>query len=401
MASSILNQNRLRIALLIGAAAFAASAIHAQSIEAERAALARAKLESQNAAARAQALEARAIAEQGEARKAQIEAAAVASRIQSAEANIVAAEARVRLIERLQEDLRAKLAEKQAPVVRLVAALQTLSRRPPALALVQPGSLREMVYTRAILGSVLPRLRDRTAGLRADLERGRQLRSDAGRAVTALADGRRRLDGERKALAQVAARHRQASQALAGSAIEEQDRAIAMGEEARDIGDLIGRLGEAAEVRARLETLPGPVLRPEQPMLARTAPAAPPAEVSNRLPYRLPVAGTVVTGLGEVSPTGIRARGLTLATRPDAQIVSPAGGRIVFAGPFRGFGQIVIIDHGRGWTSLLTNLAARDVRVGDSVVQGSPIGRAARVRPQVTVELRRNMRPIDIARLLG
>ncbi len=385
----------------IGAVLGSAQTGQAQTIAAERQALARAKLQAAEASARAEALEAQAAAERDRETRAQVEAAAVATRIQAAEARIAAAQARVRLIERAQAELASDLAEKQQPAVRLVAALQTLSRRPPLLAIAQPGSVTDMVHTRAALAGVLPIIRARTIGLRADLARSRQLRADAARALAALGTERMLLARERAALVQVAARHRQAAAGIVGSALAEQDRAVAMGERARDIVELIGQLNQDTAMRARLESLPGPLLRPGDPQTPRALPAEITVETRNRLPYRLPVAGTLVTGLGEVSATGIRARGLTIATPAQAQVVAPAAGRIVFAGPFRSFGEVVIIDHGAGWTTMLAGLAARDVRVGDRVIQGGPIGRSGTQRPQVLVELRRNMRPIDIGWLLG
>ncbi|WP_156444698.1 peptidoglycan DD-metalloendopeptidase family protein, partial [Blastomonas sp. CCH15-G10] len=112
-------------------------------------------------------------------------------------------------------------------------------------------------------------------------------------------------------------------------------------------------------------------------------------------------ARAIVTGFGEVAATGVRSRGLTLATRPGAQLVAPADGRIAFAGAYRGFGQIVIIEHVGGWTSLITGLARTRLKVGERIAQGDPIGRAADNRPRITVELRRNGRPIDIAALIS
>ena len=106
-------------------------------------------------------------------------------------------------------------------------------------------------------------------------------------------------------------------------------------------------------------------------------------------------------GLGEVSNVGVRSRGLTLSVRPSAQLVAPSEGTIVFAGPFRGYGNIVIIDHGRGWSSVITSVAALDVRVGDSVLQGSPLGRAGDEQPKITVELRQKNVPVDITRFVG
>jgi murein hydrolase activator len=373
----------------------------AQSIGSERAALDRAQRAARNAAERATGLEAAARAASTEAARLRASATAVAARIQSAEADIDSAEAQISVVERLRATQRARLAEKQGPTVRLVAALQTMARRPPALALVQPGSVRDLVHVQAMLASILPVVQARTADLRADVARGRQLRVAADAALTAGRSAQSRLVAQRRQLAALEARKRADSSRFASSAMTEQDRAIAMGEEARDISELMGRIDDAASVRARLESLPGPILRPAEPNAARGLPGETAVATAGIPAYRLPVVGQVVTGLGEVSDVGIRARGLTIATRGGAQVVSPTSGRIVFAGPFRGYGSIVVIDHGLGWTTLLTSLAALDVKVGDSVDAGAPIGRAGPDRPTVTVELRRRGTPVDIARVVG
>lgn len=373
----------------------------AQSLDDERRALSQAKAQSAAADARANGLEAKAAAARDRSERALAESAALASRIQSTEADIAAGEARIRLIERLRAGQRARLAARQEPAVRLLAALQTMARRPPALALVQPGSTRDLVHARAVLDSVLPLLEQRTAGLRSEIEAGRRLRADADRAVATLAASREKIKAQRARLMQLASAHRREAQRFATSAMIEQDRAMAMGEKARDIADLMNQLGVDAQQRRQLESLPGPLLRPALPGVARAVPVDTVAPSGNRLAYRLPVSGRIVTGMGEVSGNGIRARGLTIATRPSAQAVAPNNGRIVFAGPYRGFGSIVIIDHGEGWTTLVTGLAVLDVAVGDAVVQGSPLGRAAAIDPKITVELRRGNRPIDIAHLVG
>lgn len=373
----------------------------AQSLDDERRALSLAKAQSVAADARADGFEAKAAAARDRSARALAESAALASRIQSTEADIAAGEARIRLIERLRAEQRARLAARQEPAVRLLAALQTMARRPPALALVQPGSTRDLVHARAVMASVLPLLEQRTAGLRSEIEAGRRLRADADRAIAALAASREQIKAQRTRLIQLASANRREAQRFATSAMIEQDRAMALGEKARDIADLMSQLGADGLQRQQLESLPGPLLRPALPGTARAAPVDKLAPLSNRLAYRMPVSGRIVTGLGEVSGTGIRARGLTIATRPSAQVIAPNDGRVVFAAPYRGFGSIVIIDHGAGWTTLVTGLSALDVAVGDAVVQGSPIGRAAAADPKITVELRRGNRPIDIAHLVG
>lgn len=381
--------------------AMVACAAVAQSLDDERTALSRARATGREAAARAAKFEASAAAQRDESGRLRADSAAIAASVQLAETQIDAAEAQIAVIETLRAQQRAGLAAKQGPTIRLMAALQTLARRPPLLALVQPGSVTDLVHVHALLAGVLPQIRARTAGLRAEIERGRHLREAAETALAERRAAQADLVLQRQRLAALEVQSRFRADRLAFSAMTEQDRAIAMGEEARDITGLMRQIGEADHVRARLETLPGPLLRPAQPGAVRATPVEADPIAPAVPAYRLPVVGRVTTGLGEVSSTGVRAKGLTLTTRPDAQVVAPTSGHIVYAGPFRGYGQIVVVDHGSGWTTLMTGLAALDVHVGDQVDQGAPIGRTGSERPTVTVELRRNGEPVDIARLAG
>lgn len=378
-----------------------ATAVFAQSIAEEQKALLAAKREAAVAASRSRRLEAAAARAIDEATRARAQAAAVAARVQAAESDIAAAEARIRIIEQLRARQHARLAAKQMPVVRLTAALQTMARRPPAMALVQPGSISDLVHVRALLGATLPVIQARTAGLRAELAEAERLRQRGALAVASLRAGQRRLGAQRIALAKIEAAQRQRSLVLSSSAMLEADRALALGEKARDIVDLMDELGAQAEVRAQLSALPGPLPRPPVPGREPLPAAAMPQPEPGAPRYRLPVVGRVVTGLGEVSRSGVRARGLTFATPAAAQVTAPADGRVAYAGPFRGYGQIVIIDHGGGWTTLVTGMSRVAVAVGDTVSLASPIGRAGQGRPRITVELRHAGRPIDIASLVG
>ncbi|MEY2926377.1 MAG: hypothetical protein RL367_854, partial [Pseudomonadota bacterium] len=195
-------------ALLFGGLASAQSAGDDRSADSDRAALSKAKAQSLLAEQRAARLEAQADAEMSEAESAKQHAAAIAARIQSAEADITAAEARISLIEKLQVEQNARLAAKQEPAVRLTAALQTLGRRPPALALVQPGSVSDLVHVRAVLSSMIPILRQRTVDLRAEIDASKALKRNAQRAILALDDSRKNLATQRAALVELAARHR-------------------------------------------------------------------------------------------------------------------------------------------------------------------------------------------------
>lgn len=358
--------------------------------------LAAAQAQAGQARARAESLERGAQQATAAADKAAREAAALAARIQEAEAQIVADEARIRIIEQQRKDLRAELAQRQKPLVELTGALQRLSRRPPLVALLRPGSLADSVHTRALLESMLPQVQRRTAALRSELARARALQEQAKAAEVALHGEIAALGTRRRDLGAMEASQRQAAREANGGASREAERALALGEKARDLGGLLDGLEQAAALRDRLAALPGPVLRPAAGQMVSDAAYAPsPSPTPTALPdFLLPVTGRLVSGFGDAS-RGTAARGITLSVRPQAQAVAPSAGRIAFAGPFSGYGLIIIIDHPGGFTSLITGLERISAQVGDNVVAGSPLGAAGPGRPRITLELRRDGKPVN------
>ncbi|MEI9852715.1 MAG: peptidoglycan DD-metalloendopeptidase family protein [Sphingomonas sp.] len=389
---------RLATAAALAAILAAGPLVRAQapSLAEQQGRLKRANAQSQAAQQRSRALEEAAAGERDQAAQARAQEAAAAERIKAAAADIAAARARVAIVDRLLAEQRTRVAERQGPIMRLIAALQSMARRPAALGLVQPGSTEDMVHVRAVLGTVMPVVEQRTADVRGELARVRKLRADAGAAVASLREARGRIESERIALVRLEAEHRARAVAFDKDALVESDRAIALGERARDLVDQMEAMGEAAEVQTGLQSLAGPLPRPPA-----AGEAAAGAAAARAAPYRLPVSGRLVTGMGELSGTGVRARGITLAPAPGAAVTAPAGGRVLYSQPFRDYGGIVIIDHGKGWTSLITGLDAVSVKRGDTIARGAVIGQVPRAEaPLLTVELRRRGRPMDLTRLL-
>lgn len=355
-----------------------------------------ARREGAAAGKRAEKLEARARDVSEQADRTAREAAAVAARIQQTDAQIAAQRAQIRLIASQRAGLRAQLAEKQGPLARLTGSLQRLSRRPPLLALLRPGSVRDTVYMRALLDTMLPEVERRTAGLRGEIARGRALEQQTQAAAAALAEAQAQMRSRRSQLAVIESRQRLAGREASGIAARESERALALAEKARDLGELVSEVDRQGKLRASLAALPGPVMRPARPQDAQVIGAAQFTPLPEGLSsYMLPVTGRLVTGFGEDAPGQARSNGLVLAPRALAQAVSPAAGRVAFAGPYRGYQSIVIVEHEGGWTSLVTGLVRLDVEVGQTLVAGSPIGTTGPGRPQVMVELRRDGAPVN------
>lgn len=386
----------LPLAALVAVAAPAQQALLSDDVGEARQALSTARQEGAAARQRAERLEGEARRASQAAEKTAREAAALAARIQQTQAEIAGHEATIRVIGGEQRQLRTRLAEKQQPVARLLAALQRLSRRPPALALLRPGSLADTMHMRALLATLIPEVERRTADLRAEIGRARALERRARLASTNLRRSQTALEARRRDLAALETRQRLAEREAGGVASREAERALALAEEARDLGTLVGELGRAGELREALARLPGPVLRPPRPEDARVIEAedftVAPRGLGN---YLLPVSGRLVAGFGEAGPGNTRANGISLATRPGAQAVAPAAGRVAFAGPYRGYGSIVIIEHEGGWTSLVTGLIQLDTGVGEKLVAGSPLGIVGTTTPVVQVELRHQGEPVN------
>ncbi|MES2491817.1 MAG: peptidoglycan DD-metalloendopeptidase family protein [Pseudomonadota bacterium] len=385
-------------AMLAGHAALAQQRADYTDPAETRRALSEARQQGEAARRRAERLEALASAAGAAAERSASEAAAAAARIQQAQAQVAAQQAEMALVDRRQQALRARLAARRQPVLRLTAALQRLARRSLLLTLFHPGSVSDAMHLRAMLGTMVPEVSRRTSALRGELDRARALRAEAQTTIAALREEQRNLGARRAVLQALETRQRLDARQSAGVADREAERALALGENARDLDALAADLGRAGELRAQLARLPGPVMRPPRPeeavaRLLETTPAVLPARPV--LSFLLPVQGRLVAGFGEAPPGQPRSRGVAIAARPGAQAVAPAPGRVAFAGTYRGFGQIVIIDHGQGWTSLVAGLSQLNVRVGEEVVAGSPLGAAGPVRPVVTLEVRKSGQPVN------
>lgn len=300
--------------------------------------------------------------------RARAQAAALASEVQAAEITLARADARLAAVSAARARLAQRLATDQLPTARLIAGLAASAQRPPLLAILQPGSLKDTVRLRAVMAGITPQIEQRTESMRTSLARATQLERDA----AGLVAQRRMLIGSlsdrRAELASMSAAERLKALRAAGSADREAERALLLGRP-RDPAEFIADPSRSG-VRARL-----------------AADRAPP---SYRLPVRaaLPAVGPGEGGIAILRPP------------PGARVVAPGAGRVAFAGPYRGFRTIVIIEHDGLWTSLITGLASADVRVGQQIVAGSPIGLAPVRDPQIGLELRRGGERVDVAAVL-
>jgi len=373
--------------LLVVPLLVAASAPVQPATETADEALKRARTEARAADAQVRRLERAAGQARGEAERLHAQQATAAEAIAAAEARISAADAERRIITARIATRRQRLERQQQPIAALLAGLAMMARRPPLLALTSDSSMEEFVRVRLLLDSSLPVIRRRTAALSAELAEGQRLEHAALASRQSLARSRDELATRRREFAQLEARALRSAALTGSAALGAGDVALAFGEDIERLAEETRRNRSAAQIAAEVAAL-GPA--PPRPGRAENPPRPP-------LGYRLPADARVLQGLGEVNSSGVRSRGLTLATRRGAEVLVPAAGIVRFAGPFRDYDGIAIIEHGGGWMSLIVNVAS-PLRPGTKVAAGDRLGRAL---GPLGVELSQNGRHASPALIAG
>jgi murein hydrolase activator len=313
----------------------------------------------------------------------------LAAEVDAANAQIAAARARIAIIAAQQRKQRAELGEASEPLLRLNALLQKMTAQPTALLLSQPGDRRNYIHLRATMAAIEPAIARRTVALRRQIAAQKELRAQELVAIKSLQTARQNLNKQRMTLASLENDNRDKATMLSADAALEYERAIGQGERARDLVERIDDNRDSTQNAVALAELDAPAPRKQSK-----------AQAGGNA-YILPVRGTLTSGFGELNPTGYRERGIRLAVAPSARIIAPAAGTVTYAGRYRSYGNIMIIDHGGGWTTLITNIEELGVAQGGSVRQGGFIGRAGADAPQIMVELRRYGRTIDILALVA
>ena len=327
------------------------------------------------------------------------------------------------------------LATDQKREAALLSALEKLSQNPPEAMLFGPASPVDQVRGAMLLGAAVPQLEAEAKQLQATIVEVKRLKADISAKRNEMTQKQTALDAERTRIG-IMIRQKAALEGQARDAQgQTQKKLAALSTEASDLKDLITKLERERQERAEAErkraedarqkaelaaaakaeakrkqaesvprdTMSGgsesaaiAVAPPERPK--GTDPLAPRGGGRKLEPgkYAVPVAGEIVKRFGEAD--GFQdAKGLTIRTRPGAQVVAPFDGQIMFAGPFKGYGQILIIDHGGGYHSLLAGIDQIEASVGQRVVAGEPVGvmKSGEANASLYLELRRQGQPIN------
>jgi len=323
-----------------------------------------------------------------------------------------------------EDGIRRSLHERRGLLAEVLAALQRMGRNPPPALLVTPDDALASVRSAILLGAVVPGIRKETDKLAADLASLAALQTasatEKANLTTTMTDSieeERRMDLllaendklSRSNAAQLEA-ERKRSEELAGKATSLEGLVASMESEIASVRDAAAAARQAEENRRLLTD----EQRAQAKALAdsgvpdknRIAPAYPFGELKAKL--EVPVAGDILRQFGDADGTGHEAMGMTVATNPETVVTAPADGLVVFAGTFRSYGQMIILDAGDGYHLVLSGMDTINTRQGKFVFSGEPLAvmGAKRVasatalaletdRPTLYIEFRKDGKPVD------
>ncbi len=370
---------------------------------------------------------AKALQEGGSALKAELDSlrkrlVAAAAAAQEAEQELASMSETLARLETEERSKTEDLARRRKETAVTLAALQRLALRPPDALIAAPGTPLETVRGALLLKSAVPALTERSAVLRSELQSLAQVREEivdsqaaldraAAERSAAAAEIKSLIDAKAALLAETQAANRKSA-----------ERAAALAAKAKDVRELLGRLAaereraeaEAAERRAKephideeFLTLPnrfeppartpaavaalGPQAVPliERPTLVQPFPDTPGGLL-------MPARGRIARLFDPAAAAEPLSKGVVIETLPGAQVIAPFDGHVVFQGPFRGYGSILIIDHAGGYHTLLSGLGRIDTAVGQWLLAGEPVGvMGSEGVPGLYIELRHANQPID------
>jgi septal ring factor EnvC (AmiA/AmiB activator) len=340
-----------------------------------------------------------------------------AARLQDVEARASATEERLRELAQSEDGLRLSLAGRRRVITEVLAALQRMGRRPPPAMLVRPEDALESVRTAMMLGAVLPDMRAETEGLAANLAELVRVRAESLRERENLSRDFAALDDDKIRMTALVA-ERQKRQGEVEQALEgERLRAQALARQASTLADLIAKLeqglGNTGRAARRAESSAqsgghdgrGDLAALKDP--GRLGPAVAFVDAKGRL--RLPVNGIKLRDFGQDGSTGAE-KGVSIATRAGAQVTAPCDGWVMYAAPYRSYGQLLILNAGGGYHVLLAGMERISVEIGQFVLTGEPVaamgsgpqvasataaGLPATSQPVLYVEFRKDGSPVD------
>ena len=345
---------------------------------------------------------------------------ATGARITTLEASISTREDRLKALFSDQTELKVSLAEQRDSLSEILAALQRIGRNPPPALVIRPNEALNAVRSAILLSTLVPEIRVEANALATQLSELVRLQKDIEDEKGALQTNLAKLQEEQERLDLLIAKKKAQEETSMQAARKEEERTSELAAKARTLEQLINGMEKEIEAarfavkeakEAEKRALEQEIETKKQKIAAlkdaaRLSPAIPFVKMKGLM--HVPANGAVIKGYGRNDGFGGQTKGMSVATRIGAQVTSPADGWIVYAGPFRSFGKLLIINAGDGYHIVLSGMDEIYPEVGSFVLANEPVGKmqqtklassdlvdANATRPVLYIELRKDGVAID------
>ena len=312
----------------------------------------------------------------------------------------------------LEDDLKKAqegFTKEDSHLISILAALQNLALKPTESLLVQPLSPVDIIRSAMVLRETVPYLEENAERIRRQLQDITTKKAKIEKQISEISKQKKLLEAEHERMKQLVQRKSKLRNNVEIKSEKAKKNMDKLASQAQDLRDLLGQIEkqrkeqEAREAERRRqeeerrkleEKQSDDLIKSEQAAITNIASGF--AKAKGSLP--LPARGRIVTRYGEQKVKGVSSKGLTIATREKAQVISPFDGAVVFAGPFRGYGNMIIVEHGDGYLSVMAGLDSISVELGQMLLAGEPIGLMPEEgNAELYVEIRKDNQSINPA----
>ena len=366
-----------------------------------------------------------------------------AQKLQKQEAETTRSESELKI---LQDKL--KISEQEFNIeyqklAEILSALQNLATHPTQSILVMPLTPIEVVRSAILMRESVPYLNQNAEKIKNDLNNLEKQKNDVENKLKKLEKQKSSLLKQQQNLKKMSEQKMALRKKIEGESKKNKQEALKLAAEASDLRDLLEKAEKEQQLRQRkqeeikraakereqaaqrrleeeqkrriasgksrgLSTADGQPYQHDEKEIAmvRLTPDKSENNAINFLSARgkliRPASGNIITSYGEELSKGVNSKGLIIKTRSGAQVVAPYDGTVIFSGPFKGYGNLIIVEHGQGYVSLLAGMNTVDTENGQMVLAGEPVGTMPDTpSAKLYVEIRKNQKPVNPAPWFG
>jgi septal ring factor EnvC (AmiA/AmiB activator) len=299
-------------------------------------------------------------------------------------------------------------------LVHVIASLQNMSLNPSESVILQPLSPVDIIRSAILLRETVPYLSQKSSLLKVDLESIYEQKHKIEANLAETQKKKQLLSNQQSEMKDLLKKKTLLRTDVENKSAETQKIAADLSSKAQNLRDLLEELERQKEIARKKQEEAARRAAAERAKQQQSTTASPAKTVSSKTHATIkkqisggkfaqakgqltrPVRGAVITEYGQLISKGVTSKGLVYKARPKAQVVAPYEGTVIFSGPFKGYGNIIIVEHGGGYLSLLAGLGHIDCEVGQTLQKGEPVGTMPNDdKAKLYVEIRKDRHPIN------